>query len=842
MNNTKKLQLKKILSNHFVKFSLVPILIVEITLLILYFSINKYISIQNTDFLLNQAQTNTKELLKKESSIINDKLTEISQLATLLQREHELIFSNSDRFSLPNEEPQFAFADNKVFYKTNKVGSSLYYSAQTKITQVERNKAIFTEAMDVSLKNIVEINPLAVAAYFNSWDNMNRLYPFIDDVSTQYGEHIQMEDYNFYYLADKKHNPEKKAVWTGAYLDPAGLGWMLSCIVPIYNNEFLEGVTGIDITIDSFVKNILNQDFLYDAKLFIVDNDGMIIAMPETIETLLGLKELKKHLYTDSILKTIEKPEDYNITKSNYVYSEKFKNLIRNNTSSEILTINNKDYLTLAQNVDETNWKLMIVIDKSNILKSIEDLEKLSNKIGYLAIGFLLLFYIVFFYILLRKINFFSEKITEPLVDLSNQTTLIIKKDIEFKNVDTNIEEISQLNDNFTHMLDVLNERSKKLYDAKVYAENANKLKDNFLANMSHELKTPLNSINIISNIMVKNKSNNFNEKEIENLNIINKCGENLIYLVNDMLALSKVDTNDVSLENKTINIKDMINKIYINFEKKAIEKGLDSNLFIDRKLDFMFSDETKINQIVKILLSNALKFSHKGTISFIVKDNVDEIKILIKDEGIGIEDDKFDYIFDRFTQIDSSTTRKYGGVGLGLSICKELVLLLNGKISVKSKRDEGSSFEVILPKNKDLININELKENTKPEINREILNSKFTIDFDTKKEEKNKILVLNNDHLFFFSIIIELKKKYEVKQVSNLQELLKYKNEASYEKIIVDISKLDEKDKELLFSDSNDDFFIIYENEEDKNFLKGNFKFFQKPITKDLVQNIIYF
>ena len=416
-----------------------------------------------------------------------------------------------------------------------------------------------------------------------------------------------------------------------------------------------------------------------------------------------------------------------------------------------------------------------------------------------------------------------------------------MKKNIDFKEVQTNIEEISQLNDNFTHMLNVLNERNKKLYDAKIYAENANKLKDDFLANMSHELKTPLNSINIISNIMVKNKSNNFNEKEIENLNIINKCGENLIYLVNDMLALSKVDTNDVSLENKTINIKDMINKIYINFEKKAIEKGLDSNLFIDRKLDLMFSDEIKINQIIKILLSNALKFSHKGIISLIIEDKIDEIQILIKDNGIGIEENKFEYIFDRFTQIDSSTSRKYGGVGLGLSICKELVLLLKGKISVKSKIDVGSSFEVILPKNKELININELKENTKPEINREIFNSKFTINFEIKKEEKNKILVLNNDHLFFFNIIIELKKKYEVKQVSNLQELLKYKNEDSYEKIIFDISKLDEKDKELLFSDSNDNFFIIYENEKDKEFLKENSKFFQKPITKDLIKNIIY-
>ena len=556
MNKTieKKKNLGKILSNHFIKFSLIPILVIEVALIILYFSINSYISSKNITLLLKEAQSHTQAILENEATIISDKLAEISRMASILQSIHQHIMEKPKQFGLPNGEPKFDVASNGVFYKTNQVGSSVYYSSYTKITELERQKAIFTEAMDISLKAIVDVNPNINAAYFNSWDNMNRLYPFIDKVYEQYGSHIKMEDYNFYYLADLKHNPEKKPVWTNAYLDPAGNGWMLSCVVPIYNNDFLEGVTGIDITIDSFVRNILDQNFFYDAKLFIVDNDGMIIAMPEKIESLLGLKELKKHLYTDSILKTIEKPQDYNIIKGDYIHSQKFKNLIKNNTSSEILNINNKDYLTLSQNVDETNWKLMILIDKSNILKSIEDLKKLSNKIGYLAIGFLLLFYIAFFYILLRKINFFSEKITEPLVDLSNQTTLIIKKDVEFKNVDTNIEEISKLNDNFTHMLDVLNERSKKLYEAKVHAENANKLKDNFLANMSHELKTPLNSINIISNIMLKNKSNNLNQKEIENLSIIHKCGESLVYLVNDMLDLSKVDANNIALENKIIN------------------------------------------------------------------------------------------------------------------------------------------------------------------------------------------------------------------------------------------------------------------------------------------------
>ena len=842
MTKIKYLQLKKILSNHFIKFSLVPILVVEITLLILYFSINKYISMQNTEFLLNQAQTHSKELLKKEALIINDKLSIISELSTILQKEHEAIFANPKGFALPNNEPSFAFSDINVFYKTNKIGSSVYYSAKTEITQEERDKAIFTEAMDVSLKNMVDVNDLIVAAYFNSWDGMNRLYPFIDDVSAQYGPHISIQDYNFYYLANKKHNPEKKAVWTSAYLDPAGLGWMLSCIVPIYKNDFLEGVTGIDITIDKFVKNILNQEILYDGKIFIVDKEGMIIAMPEKIEELLDLKELKEHLYTDSILQTIEKSQDFNILKNNSYFSEKFRNLMENKSSFETLNIKDKKYIALSQKVDETDWSLIVLIDKSNILESIEELQNLSNKIGYFAIVFLFLFYIIFFYVLLKKIKFFSEKITQPLVDLSNQSTLVIKNNSEFRKVTTNILEMKQLNDNFIHMIEVLNERSKKLNDAKEYAEKANKSKDEFLANMSHELKTPLNSINIISNIMIKNKLEKFDEKEIENLKIINKCGKNLTYLINDMFDLSKLDAKEIKLENKTINIKNMISNIFKTFEYKTKDRNIKFELILDENLDYMYSDELKIDKILNNLLSNAFKFTKEGNIFLIVEDKNNEIKITVQDEGIGIEKSDFEKIFKRFVQLDSSKSRKYEGTGLGLTICKELVYLLGGKISFKSEKNIGTSFEIILGKNKEFVNIEKMDkpiEDLKIEGFLESNNLDIYSQNNIAKT-KDRILILNNDHLLFFNIIIELKKEYEVKQASTLEQLIQFRNEDIYEKIIVDISKLGEKEKEFLISSIDKSFLIIYENEIDDIFSKYTNISIKKPFSKEQIKNYL--
>lgn len=829
--------LGKILSNHFIKFSLIPILIIEVSLIILYFSINSYISSKNIELLLKEAQSHSQTILKNEARIIGDELSEISRTAEILQNLHQNIMTNPQTF-ISNNNSQFAVAQNGVFYKTNKNGASLYYSSKTKITKKEKEKAILTEAMDVSLKSVVDTNPIIKAAYFNTWDNMNRLYPFIDKVYEQYGEHIQMEDYNFYYLADLKHNPQKKPIWTNAYLDPAGNGWMLSCIVPIYNKNFLEGVTGLDITIDTFVKNILNKELPYDANLFLVDKDGMIIAMPEKIESLLGLKELKEHLYTDSILKTISKPEEFNILTNQSPFASHFRNLIKNDMKYSTLKIDNKEYLTLQENIQESQWKLMVLIDKNNIFTSIESLQNLSSTIGYLAIIFLLFFYIIFFYLLLKKINAFSNSITKPIIDLSKQTSQISAKNTHIEILDTNISEIYQLSSNFVLMVNELNERTKRLYNAKIIAEEANKSKDDFLANMSHELKTPLNSINIISNIMMKNKSENLDENQIKNLGIIHKCGTDLLYLINDILDLSKLDAKQNNVQNTKINVKEFMNSIYEMFYAQTNAKNLELIFKVDNNLNFIYSDQIKIKQIIKNLLSNALKFTNKGKIHFLVEDAITDIRIIIKDEGIGIPEDKIEFIFDRFKQLDGSRTRKYAGTGLGLTICKELILLLNGKINVFSELNVGSTFEVIIPKNMDFASDKNIKDslNEVDENSSENIKSNENLDLLVTKQviQKEYIYVLNNDPISFFNLIIELNKRYNVKQLSKVEQLFLLNKEDKNPKIIIDISKLKNSDKQEIENLSTNNLILFYEDFIENDLKNKASKVYQKPLKHD--------
>lgn len=781
--------LKKILSSHFLKYSLIPILVVEVTLIILYFSINKYISTKNIAFMLNKAQNEAQRVLKSESDKISEKLAQISEYATVLQKEHQSIFEKSTSFPLPNGMPTFDVAPNGVFYKTNEVGASLYYSSKTEITQKEKNKAVFTEAMDLSLQNIVDVNPLIVASYFNSFDDMNRLYPFIPKVYEQYGEHIHMEDYNFYYLADKKHNPSKSTAWTSAYLDPAGNGWMLSCIVPIYNKEFLEGVTGLDVTIDLFVKQILDAKLPFDASLFMVDNEGMIIAMPEKIEDLLGLKELKEHLYTDVLLKTIEKPEEYNLLKNKSPFATHFKNLMNGNQSNNLL-IKDKEYLTYMENVSETNWKMMILIDKNKIFSSIEELENLTNKIGYLAILFLVLFYVIFFYLLLRKINIFSTVITKPIEELSNQTALMTKKDIDFVPVKTDISEISKLSNNFQYMIKELKKQANELNNARITAESANRAKDEFLANVSHELKTPLNSINVLSEIMSKNKSNSLDEINQKNIGIINKCANDLSLLINDILDLSRIDAGKIELDIHRVDIKQICNDIFNSFEQQMHDKALIFTMNIDEDLDTIISDETRIKQILKNLLSNALKFTPEGKkIHLDITDSEDNIKLSVKDEGIGIEKNRLEFIFDRFTQVDASISRKYGGTGLGLTICKQLVTLLGGEIFVYSKLDEGTTFEVLLPKDSSSHgSVKSVESKKKEDIVYEIL---------TPTEKKEHVVFYNQNPLDNMILVIDLKKKYELTQIFKFDELMKYLNEKEYDKVLANEEKISQEELE---------------------------------------------
>ena len=237
-----------------------------------------------------------------------------------------------------------------------------------------------------------------------------------------------------------------------------------------------------------------------------------------------------------------------------------------------------------------------------------------------------------------------------------------------------------------------------KLEQEKLKAQRSEQTKSEFLANMSHEIRTPLNAMVGFVTLL---KEKNLDKESKEYIDIMKKSSDVLLNVINDILDLSKVEAGKLHTEQNPFYLKEEIDLLYNLFEVKAEEKGIKLIKKEENTDVYLISDSIRIKQIISNLLSNAVKFTPKDkNIYFEVKYDEKEEKLFIKikDEGIGIDKDKLSNIFEAFSQEDTSTTRKYGGTGLGLTISYQLVKLLGGELNVKSEKGEGSEFYFSIP------------------------------------------------------------------------------------------------------------------------------------------------
>ncbi|WP_272977372.1 ATP-binding protein [Idiomarina baltica] len=427
----------------FRRYALLPMIMVELALITIYVVTNQWVTQQTKQELVETALSESTQIAKRQATVVDAQLASVQdQLA--LYRESIAAVLDDPRITWQGHEAWTQGANGQSFTQEalGKDGIAAFYSSLTPLPQQNLDRIEQLHLLTPVMRQMVTEDSWVQQVYFNTHDSLNVIYPFID-VGSQYAADVNIPKFNFFYLADKKHNPERKPVWTPVYLDPAGQGWMLSVIAPVYKDDSLVGVAGADVTIEKLVNYLTHTRVPWDGFVVLASQSGKILALSERAQQRLDITVPKsvavKHAKQDEI-------GYQSAALSDIKGAEHLLSLWQHDHDSlEAIALGGMSYIAAWHPVAETDWQVLVLVEEEKLLARTNSIYRQTELLSLILLAGLVIFYLLYFQFVKSRTYRFSQRLNRNLKKLSDALAQTGRQEFELTIPDLEAPELNRL-------------------------------------------------------------------------------------------------------------------------------------------------------------------------------------------------------------------------------------------------------------------------------------------------------------------------------------------------------------------------------------------------------------
>lgn len=694
---TAPVPLRKWLWRSYLRSALIPLLVIELTFLAIYWASTAVVYRENVAAVGKISHDYLDDVARREATSIGNSLAGVGMVTTLFARQARLALEG-DYDPPASEKRRYARTDYGAFYTLyDNGGTASFHSGHVPAGPEQIEKVWRLAAVDPLMIDIKNTNPQVASLYVNTRESYNRIYPYFD-VLDQYPKKMNIPEYNFYYEADGKNNPDRRQVWTDAYVDPAGHGWMVSSIAPIWMKDRLEAVVGIDVTLNTIIDRLLRLKLPWNAYAVLVGRDGRIIALPPQGEKDFKLSELTAHSYDEAVMGDTFKPEQFDIDLRSDTRALA-RAMAKGPEGSAELDLGGTQLASFAT-VPGPGWRLVVIAPAREIYRKAEVLRERTERVGYVMLAGLLLFYVVFLVLLYRRAQEMSVRVAAPLGTITALLGRIGAGEYRQKFAGSRVEELDDLGRELVstgHQLgdahDRIVEQDRLVSRALARQWQLHEEQVRFIRTMSHELRTPLAVIDSGAQI-IDRKAESLAPADLRTRAVkLRGAVRQISDLLHRLVATTQMERDLAAVKTAPVAIAPLVEEIareMVPAEHLHLNLGEHDGILPDA----MIREAMPLALSLRAVLDNAVRYA-PGPVAVGLEIAAGAAVVTIADSGAGIPADQLADVGKRFFR--GSDAIGIAGAGLGVHLARTVVEHAGGDLTLVSDSG-GTVVRITLP------------------------------------------------------------------------------------------------------------------------------------------------